>query len=458
MYTYSRLLPCAAVLLLVLSGCATRYDRRIVERRTQELYDARLEPSSPNGSPEAQLVPSELLERADLQLYLTFGLKNSAELRAAFESWRASAERVAQVSSLPDPRLSFGHFVEEVQTRTGAQQRSFGLSQGLPWPGELDAKAKLATERAEVAWTQVEHMRLRVARQIEEAFYEYAYLARELDITRELLELVRGFEPVVQGRIRGGNGQEDLLRLQVEIGRLEDDLASVERHRPAASARLADAMNFPLESAASLPLPEIEVPKASEPRVDALLKTALAQSPRLHVLENELAVARASEELTEFKRRPDFAARVDYIDTGNALNPATAGSGNDPLFLGLSMTLPIWTSNYSAAEREARHQVRAARANLDGARSRLNFELAQEAYRVDDSQRRIRLYQSSLIPRAREALQLTTVSYRAGSASVLDLLDSERALLEFELSLWRASREYLQGWARLKEIVGGEVQ
>ncbi len=458
MYTYSRLLPRAAVLLLILSGCATRYDNRIVERRTHELYGSSNERSSSSDSPETQLVASELLERAELELYLTFGLQSSAELRAAFESWRASTERVAQESSLPDPRLSFGQFVEEVQTRTGPQQRRFGLSQAFPWPGELDTKAKLATERAEVAWTKVEHVRLRVARQIEEAFYEYAYLARELDITRELLELIRGLEPVVQGRIRGGSGQEDLLRLQVEIGRLEDDLASIERRRPAASARLADAMNFPLESADSLPLPQLEVPKASQPRVDALLKTALAQSPRLQVLENELAAARVAEELSEFKRRPDFAARVDYIDTGDALNPGTDGSGNDPLFLGLSMTLPVWTSNYSAAEREARHQVRAARARLDAARSSLNSELAHEAYRVDDSQRRIRLYQSSLIPRAREALQLTTVSYRAGSASVLDLLDSERALLEFELSLWRASREYLQGWARLKEIVGGETQ
>ena len=157
MYTYSRLLPCAAVLLLILSGCAARYDSRIVERRTQELYSSKLERSSSDGPPETQLVAPELLERADLEVYLTSGLQRSAELRAAFESWRASTERVAQVSSLPDPRLSFGEFVEEVETRTGPQRRSFGLSQALPWPGELDTKAKLATERAEVAWIKVEH-------------------------------------------------------------------------------------------------------------------------------------------------------------------------------------------------------------------------------------------------------------------------------------------------------------
>ena len=102
--------------------------------------------------------------------------------------------------------------------------------------------------------------------------------------------------------------------------------------------------------------------------------------------------------------------------------------------------------------------MRAANAGLEDARSTLNADITDEVYRIDDSQRRLVLYRESLVPRAREALQLTTAAYRAGSASVLDLLDSERALLEFELSYWRACREYLQGEARLTELLGGAAQ
>jgi cobalt-zinc-cadmium efflux system outer membrane protein len=458
MYTHPRLLLSAAVLLLILSGCASRYDSRVIERRTQQLYDAAQAPSLTSDRPAHEDSVSELLEQANLERYVAFGLRNSAQLRAAFETWRASTERVQQVSTLPDPRLSFAEFIEEVQTRTGPQRRRFGLSQAFPWPGELDTKAELATRKAEAAWEQVEQARLNVARRIEVAFHEYAYLARELAITEELMQLIKGFEPVVQGRIRGGAGQEDLLRLQVEIGRLEDDLGSIQRRQPALSARLADAMNLPLEAAASLPWPKLEVPESSTRTAAELIAAALEASPRLRALEQQLAAARAAEDLSSFKRRPEFAARLDYIDTGSALSSSTSGSGDDPLFLGISMSLPVWTSSYSAAEREAKHMVRAARARLDDARSLLNADITEEAYRVDDAQRRIQLYLVSLIPRARESLQLTTVSYRSGGASVLDLLDSERALLEFELSLWRACREYLQGEARLKELLGGAAQ
>lgn len=459
MYRYLLLLPQVAVATLILSGCATRYDSRLVEERTERLYGAANAPAQETQASEPAPSPDALFERANLGRYLAYGLRHSAQLRMAFEGWRAATERVEQASTLPDPKLSFGQFIEEVQTRTGPQERRFGLSQAFPWPGKLDAKADLATRRAEAAWEQVEEERLRVARRIEEAFHEYAFLASELAITTELLGLVQGLEPVVQGRIRAGAGQEDLLRLQVEIGRLEDDVASITQRRSALSARLADAMNLPLRGAARLlPLPELSAPTPSTRSTAALVEQALASSPRIAVLERRLETARSAENLTKYKRRPEFAARVDYIDTGEALGAGTPGSGDDPLFVGLSVSLPVWTSSYSAAEREARHSVRAAAAKLEDARSTLNADITEEVYRIDDSQRRLVLYRESLVPRAREALQLTTAAYRAGSASVLDLLDSERALLEFELSYWRACREYLQGEARLTELLGGAAQ
>ena len=459
MYRYQLLLPQVAVATLLFAGCATQYESRLVEERTGRLYGAAQGPAQETRTPELPASPDVLFERADLGSYLAYGLGHSAQLRAAFEAWRAATERVEQDSTLPDPKLSFGQFIEEVQTRTGPQERRIGLSQAFPWPGKLNAKADLATRRAEAAWEQVEEERLRVARRIEEAFHEYAFLASELSITSELLGLVQGLEPVVQGRIRSGAGQEDLLRLQVEIGRLEDDVASIEQRRSALSARLADAMNLPLRGAERLlPLPQLSAPAPSTRVTSALVEQALASSPRIAVLERRLEAARSAENLTKYKRRPEFAARVDYIDTGDALSAGTQGSGDDPLFVGLSMSLPVWTSSYSAAEREARHSVRAARARLEDARSTLNADITDEVYRIDDSQRRLVLYRESLVPRAREALQLTTAAYRAGSASVLDLLDSERALLEFELSYWRACREYLQGEARLTELLGGAAQ
>ena len=89
--------------------------------------------------------------------------------------------------------------------------------------------------------------------------------------------------------------------------------------------------------------------------------------------------------------------------------------------------------------------------------SALRRDWEDVAARVDDAGRRIALYRDTLIPRADEALHLSLSSYRSGDASLLDLIDSERALLDFELSYWRACRDFLQGEAHLRSLTG-EVQ
>ncbi|HRV81577.1 MAG TPA: TolC family protein, partial [Planctomycetota bacterium] len=70
-----------------------------------------------------------------------------------------------------------------------------------------------------------------------------------------------------------------------------------------------------------------------------------------------------------------------------------------------------------------------------------------------DALRRIRLYRDSLVPRAHEALDLTLSAYTTGSASILDLLDAEQTLIEFELSHSRAKRDALQSRAQLEALI-----
>jgi outer membrane protein TolC len=124
------------------------------------------------------------------------------------------------------------------------------------------------------------------------------------------------------------------------------------------------------------------------------------------------------------------------------------------VLLRVGVSLPVWSGSYAAAERESRHLARALREELDAEEQRLRVEVETSAFHIADAGRRIALYRDSLLPRAEEALQLTLASYRAGEASVLDVIDSERALLEFERSYWRACRDYGRGRAELRALTG----
>lgn len=449
----SRLPVRIAGALLILTSCAADASRRDAPpSRPTSSAPSPADASSGPGDASDALPPID-----DLEALVAFGLAHSPRLALHRAAWEADVERADRADTLPDPRVTWGEFLEEVQTRTGPQERRIGVSQAFPWPGTLGARERVAEREADAARERFESARLDVRLMVETAWYDYAFLGRELGITRELLALVRGLEPVVQGRVRAGGGQRDLLRLQVEIGRLEDDAASLEARRPAVWARLADALGVRVAGAPP-PFPVLDEPDTDRVRtheVAALWEDALDANPGLSELVARRRASRAAVELAEYERTPDLALGFTWFDTGGALDPSTPGSGDDPFMLSLSFSLPVWRGSYAAAEREARARARAASERLEAAETELRAQLEDAVYRVEDAVRRLRLYRETLIPRASDTLDVTLAAYRGGDASVLDLIDTEQALLEFELAYWRACRDALQGAARLDALVGG---
>jgi outer membrane protein TolC len=120
----------------------------------------------------------------------------------------------------------------------------------------------------------------------------------------------------------------------------------------------------------------------------------------------------------------------------------------------VSVNIPIWVEKYAAGVREAEARYWAAlhgkveRANILSARAKMVL------YRFRDAQRKMDLYGNTLVPKGRESLKATEAAFRTGRASFTDLVDAERVLLEFQLSLERALASYAQRLAELEMLVG----
>ena len=126
-----------------------------------------------------------------LSAYLNQTALHSPELEAAFYRWKAALERIPQVRALPDPRFTFAYYLENVETRVGPQEARLALFQTFPWFGVLDLKGDVAAQEANAAKAQYDALKLKIFYDVKKAFYEYAYLAQALRITREDIELLR---------------------------------------------------------------------------------------------------------------------------------------------------------------------------------------------------------------------------------------------------------------------------
>ena len=426
-----------AVAVVLLAGCASHGEREAFLRYQEvshEAYPAASDIQGGDGLPE-------LNDGSDLADYLAYAALNNPGLEAAFNRWKATLERIPQVRSLPDPRFTYRYFVREVETRVGPQRQSFGLAQRFPWFGKLELRGGIALESANASRKRYEAEKLKLFYRVQDAYFEYYYWSRAVDIARENRDLVKYFEQVAATRYKAAAGKHsDVIRAQVELGLLEDRLRTLLDLRGPIVARLNAALNRPVEAA--IPIPA-EIPREELDATDALVLQWLRQdNPELKALAYVMAGEEQSIALARKEYFPDVTLGVNYIDTHEALMAGTGDSGKDPVVAMVSVNLPIWYEKLRAGVREAQARHRAAARKKDDRASQLDAQVKFALYEVRDAQRKIDLYGNS------------EVSFRAGKAGFLDLIDTERILLDFQLSLERAAANRAQRMAELEMLVG----
>ncbi|NIM65841.1 MAG: TolC family protein [Candidatus Latescibacteria bacterium] len=390
---------------------------------------------------------------AKLDDYLAYAAKQSPALKAAFYEWRSALKRSGYAGALPDPWFSYTYFVDNVETRVGPQNQVFRLRQSFPWFGTLGAKKDISLEAANAAYQRFEAEKLELFYQVKTAYYEYYYLGRDIAITSENLELLTFWESVARAKYRVALKQHpDVIKAQVELGKLEDRLRTVEDMTEPVVARLRAVMNLPDNVMLLVPT-EIHVEEAALDR-DAIIAQVLANNPDLKSLGHLVDKAQAGKRLAGKSSWPSFFVGVDYIDVGQAINPNFPESGKDAWMASVGISLPIWFGANKARRQEAEAQYRKAQNSHADAQNRLYAFTEKIIFEYDDALRKTRLYRDGLVPKAEQSLNANYTAYQAGETDFLNLLDAQRQLLDFQLQYERSKSNLAIKRAEIEMVTG----
>ncbi len=435
----------------------------------------------------------EVTRRSSLGSCLAFAALNNSGLRSAFYEWKAALERIVRERTLPDPRFTYRYFIEEVETRVGAQKQGVGVSQVFPWFGKLKLKGDVASQRAEMARQRYEKVKLKLFYRVKSAYYDYYYLNRAIDIVGENLELVRHIEEVVRSRYKTHlAAHQDVIRIQTEFATLEDRLKALRELRQPIVARFNAALG---RNHGDVPSPK-SIPQQNFTVSDEqVIARAMQMNPELKLLEHKVLKRQKSIELAKKEYFPDVTFGVDYTDVrpsprvsgpgltapfaqrsavriaqgmGDMLDAYNIGksfmpggrasdAGKDIWMVYMSINIPIWYDKYRAGERLARERREAAIEEKSDRERTLLSDIRMVLFKVRDAGRKIALYSDALIPKETEALKATESAFRAGDASYNDLIDTQRKLLEFQLSLEQSRTEKSKRLAELEMLVGGDI-
>ncbi len=442
------------IILQLMSGCTSEQDEYEFAHYNLASRDVT---RSSIAVPNIAYMPRlpELTESFKLSEYLAYAALNNPGLEAAFSRWKAALEQVPQVKALPDPKFNYLYYVQEVETRVGPQRHGFGIAQVFPWFGKLELRGDVATEAAQAARKRYDAVKLRLFFEVKDAYYEYYYLAKSVAVTKENINLVRHLESVARSRYKAAVGRHpDVVRAQVEIGKLEDRYQTLRDLRQPIVARLNAALNRPVE--ADIPWPSEIIVEDVNMVDEELLGQLVAANPELGALDFEISRNRRAIELAKKDYYPDFNFGLNFVDTDTSAD-SQPDNGKDPVIAMISLNLPLWRDKYDAGVREARARYYAARQDKKEKTNSLSSQLKMASYRFRDAERKIDLYGDALLPKARESLKVTESGYLATTESFTDLIDAQRIFLEFALAYERALADKGQSLAKLEMLVGREI-
>jgi outer membrane protein TolC len=126
--------------------------------------------------------------------------------------------------------------------------------------------------------------------------------------------------------------------------------------------------------------------------------------------------------------------------------------------VGISFNVP-WLNpkKYRAEEREAQSGGVAAQRALEGARTEALGLLRNQLQKIETFHHHVELFESRLIPLARQTVQTNRTNYESGKTGFLELVVSDRSLREVEAMHREHLADYQMAIAELEALVGADL-
>ncbi|HQR16959.1 MAG TPA: TolC family protein [Gemmatimonadales bacterium] len=384
-------------------------------------------------------------------LYRTVDSLNP-RIGAARAAADAALARVPGNRRLPDPRLQFATMNRELpgfelQDPLGMNQVQLTQMFPIPGTGKLGLAGDVAQSRAdaEQAWVgeSVWEQRSRAAM----AFYDLYRTEATLAVMRENIRLLEAIASTVSGMYAVGEArQADVLRAQLEVGRMTGQIAEMTAMRRTMVARLNTVLNRPPDAPTGAPV--LPLFPDTIPSVDSLTALALASRGMLLAGADQLRAATAAEQLARRDIWPDLELGVIY-----GRQPMQGGGTDQMLSIMLGASVPIWAGSRQLKMRdETAAMRRMAEDDLAAMRADTRGRVAELVAEVVRARELHALYQRTLLPQADATVASARAAYQVGNVDFMTYIDALMTAYGYRTEIHRLDAQEGQALAELEMV------
>ena len=333
------------------------------------------------------------------------------------------------------------------------------LTQPLFMGGSLIAMNKMADLNEDMASNSADATRQATLYNIDKAYWTVVSLKHKKRLAESYLELVRKLDSDVGKMIREGVAtRADGLKVGVKVNEAEMTLTQVDNGLALAKMllcqlcgmdvnediTLADEDNKELATAA----------EAMEADMDSHNIMVSESRPELRVLQNAVDISKQIVNVAKAGHLPKVMLTGGYMTTNpnvyNGFQRRFAGTWN----IGVMVTVPVWNWNdVTYKVRAAKNQAMIAELELDDVREKVELQVSQGNFRVNEAAKKLRLADAST-KRAEENLRCANLGFREGVMQSTEVMEAQTAWLQAQSQRIDAEIDVKLSRVNLKKALG----
>jgi outer membrane protein, heavy metal efflux system len=388
-------------------------------------------------------------------LYATIqAAKNdNPQIAAAKKRWDAAKARIPQAKSPDDPQVSASaQMMPKSPLNVGkapAQEKMLSVSQFLPFFWKLSLQGKIAVIDGQTAGAEYKKTELDIVNEVQKAYFGLYMNYKEEELNQQSLVLLQGLAKTAEARYASSmdTPQADILKIDVEIARLNTAILNIQQERTAKEAALNNLLGRRPENPVGAP----ESLEENIPAIElySLYKSTLVNQPELLIFQYAIERNKFEKSLAKRSVFPDITAEI-----------TKRGLGLWDIMLSFTVPLWYWTKQ--------KYQIKEAVANLEQAQAAYTAMSNQSLARTKEmyvttqtAYNKINLYKNNLLPLLEQSINSSLSAFSSGKGDFMELLDSERMLIDTRMEYYRAVVEFNTAVVDLERAAGiglGEVK
>lgn len=443
-----------------------------------------------------------------LSYYLETAARNNPTVLQRYNEYQAALQKIPQVGSLPDPQLDMGFFLRPMEQLSGNQVAEIRLMQMFPWFGVLKNAKDEMSLMAKANYALFTNAKLQVYYEVLQNWYDLCAIRQKIKISERNIDLLKTIERLslakfksgtsssttssatsgssgaaassasgqagmntMGGNVAGnsprpaspasmgnssmgassaGSGLADVYRVQIEIGDVQNDLATLKTEEQVVTARFNTLLNRPLTTSVSVP--EQMPAEPLQLKYLTVTDSMLLSNPMLTMLKYEQQSLSARTRMQKQMGLPMVGVGVNYSLINKSSMSTSAMNGQDMIMPMVTMTLPIYRNKYKAMQAESKLLKAASEQSYQATQNALLTEYYEALKLYNDALRQMKLYdsQSQL---TQKSLDISMRSFASSATGLTDILLIRKQLLDYETKRIEAITQFNKAKAWIQRLL-----